>query len=101
MLLWYAKFICQQPAQPCFYGFIKVSAQSDCRWRGRLPGIQLDLHLQVCADGFGFFQDICFCLLPYDSGDGAQANILPSQGGILCFSKVLIFLCLPFRKAQP
>ena len=100
MLLWYAKFICQQPAQPCFAGFVKVSAQGDRGWRGGIPSVKLDFHLQVCADGFGFFQDICCRLLPYDSGNGTQADIFPRVGGILRLCQVAVFFFLPSGKAQ-
>lgn len=100
MLLWYAKFICQQPAHLCFDGFVKVSAQGNCGWRGWISGVELDFHLQVCADGFGFFQDICRCLLPYDSGNRAQANIFSCVGGNLCLCQVAVFFFFPGGKVQ-
>ena len=88
MLLWYAKFIRKQSAERCFDIRIKDAAYSDRRRGRRVSGIQFKLHLHLCSNGSGFFQDICFALLPYDRSDGTNANILPLGSRRFCLGLV-------------
>ena len=83
MLLWYTKFIGEQSAEPRFSGCVEGSAQYDSRGCRRVSVVQFNLNFHIRSDGFGFFQDICFTFLTYDSCHRSDMNFFPLGGGLL------------------